>query len=565
MAARTTIRAFLIPGVVLALMVLATWLEQPVQADVGTPSSVQVNSKTATTISISWSATASLCYRFEVGYKISTDSGWASATSSLRSYRASNLISATRYQFRVRGQTTSEDYDDEGVIFCQFRTNEGYTGWSSTVSATTSSGAPSPVSLSSADPTPNSITLSWGAPYDGGSAITGYEVQYRLKGDTEWTSWSDAIASDAASLIVTGLLVSEEYEFQARAVNTLGNGQWSSTVTPSTKSPPQQVAGLILTSGDKTRLSILWKQPPSTESITSYDIDYRKNTGSSDAAWTRSTTSAAVVSLTIGDTTSLTAGASYEIRVRAVSSEGDGVWSETLFAETKPDLFANAAPDDFVLKELPSTVPYIVISLSWSELDESESYEVQREIDSVVTVYTTTDLFLENTYDNTADEHGQLVYRVRAKRTVDGNDNFSPWSPAVTLLFYGSGNVAGVEVLQAEIEGRRVIDPDVQEVRDSVEGAIVQVTATSGLTVNTGAMMNLLAVMPGMLMFGTAFLTGWRYRQTALGFGLGYVLLTISLFIGASLLGFPIIWPILLTVFAFLMGGIGMGKVFGWL
>ena len=66
-------------------------------------------------------------------------------------------------------------------------------------------------------------------------------------------------------------------------------------------------------------------------------------------------------------------------------------------------------------------------------------------------------------------------------------------------------------------------------------------------------------------MFGTAFFTGWRYRQTALGFGLGYVLLTISLFIGASLLGFPIIWPILLTVFAFLMGGIGMGRVFGWL
>ena len=520
--------------------------------DTGPPGKISLLTSIARTddsISLSWSAAptngASIS-DYDLNYKTDGDAAWLDwAIGNVRTATITGLTINQRYNFRVKADNS-----------------KGGGPWSSTYSFSTNS-VPSQINpLASSSQTGFTITLTWSAP-SSDDTITDYDVRYRRTGDEDWTEYSQPLST--TSLEIGGLFGNESYEFEVRATNRIGTGPWSPTFTQSTKAVPEQVAGLILTSGDKTRLSILWKQPPSTESITSYDVDYRKNTGSSDATWTRSTTSAAVVSLTIGDTTSLTAGASYEIRVRAVSSEGDGVWSETLFAETKPDLFANAAPDDFVLKELPSTAPYIVISLSWSELDESESYEVQREIDSVVSVYTTTDLFLENTYDNTADEHGQLVYRVRAKRTVDGNDNFSPWSPAVTLLFYGSGNVAGVEVLQAEIEGRRVIDPDVQEVRDSVEGAIVQVTATSGLTVNTGAMMNLLAVMPGMLMFGTAFLTGWRYRQTALGFGLGYVLLTISLFIGASLLGFPIIWPILLTVFAFLMGGIGMGKVFGWL
>ena len=47
MTAGVKIRALVGAGVVLALMVLAIWPEQPVQADVGTPSSIQVNSKTA--------------------------------------------------------------------------------------------------------------------------------------------------------------------------------------------------------------------------------------------------------------------------------------------------------------------------------------------------------------------------------------------------------------------------------------------------------------------------------------------------------------------------------------
>ena len=505
-------------AVLVMLLALTTWLGvRAVEADVGIPHSLQVQSLTSSTISIGWSATASLCYRFEVEYKRSTYSSWTNGGfASSHSYSASNLSSATTYNFRVRGQTAHAEHDDDGDLFCIFLTT-GYTDWSSTLTATTKSTVPNRVTLSSNAQTPNNITLSWGAPYSGGSAITGYEMQYRLVGDVAWTTWPDAIASDVRSLTVAGLLVGRAYQFQARAVNNLGNGPWSYTFTQSTKDPPEQVAGLILTSSDKTRLSILWQQPPSQETITGYQVEYRKNTGDSSAAWTQLTTTSSVVSLTVGDVTALSAGTAYEIRVRAVSSEGDGDWSETLFAETKADLFAAAAPDKFTLTQLDSSPPYVVVSLKWDELDEAEGYQVERKVDGVVSIYDTTDLYLENTYDNTADEHGELVYRVRAKRTVDGADNYSPWSAPVTLLFFGSGTIAVDRVLRAEIDGNRQLDPEVADMRTRTASAIDQLTEPSGLTVDTAGLMNLLSAMPGMLLFGTALFSGLALRTGCAG------------------------------------------------
>ena len=92
-----------------------------------------------------------------------------------------------------------------------------------------------------------------------------------------------------------------------------------------------------------------------------------------------------------------------------------------------------------------------------------------------------------------------------------------------------------------------------------------ELSEPTGFEVNTGAFLDLLGLLPGLIIFGLAFYTGWQRGQSALGFSVGYALLTLSLFIAAALLGFPIVWPILLTVFSFAVGGIGMGKAFGWL
>ena len=327
---------------------IGSWLGvREVRADVETPSTPAVIAKTSSSISISWSATASACYRFQVEYKLSATSMWTGAGrghTSHFSWGVGSLRSDTTYQFRVRGQTTRADTDDEGEMFCIFSEGIGYTDWSGIKTETTNTSAPYRIGLSSTEQTPNSVTVGWSAPYNGGSAITGYEVEYRIVGGaTGWTAWSETIAADATSLTVTGLLVSREYHFRGRAVNDVGKGQWSSALSQSTKSPPEQVTGLILSSADETNLSVQWQRPSSLGAIVRYEVEYRETTDDDSATWTQRTTEASVLSITIGDDTALTLDTSYEIRVRAVSSEGSGLWSVLLFAATV------AGPDEAVV------------------------------------------------------------------------------------------------------------------------------------------------------------------------------------------------------------------------
>ena len=322
--------------VVILCLGIGSWLGvREVRADVETPSTPTVTSKSSSSIWISWSAVASYCHRFEVQYRRSGHS-WGGGVhwTSIKTYQAVGLRSATTYQFRVRGQDGKDETDDDGDPWCSYSPSNVITDWSGTRTVTTNTSAPYLIGLSSPEQTPNSITVAWSAPYNGGSAITGYEVQYRLSGDTVWTAWSETIAADATSLTVTDLLVSRAYQFQGRAVSDVGKGSWSSALNRSTKSPPEQVTGLVLSSSDETNLSISWQRPSSLEAIVRYEIEYRENTSDNSATWTRRTTEASVLSITIGDDTALTLDTSYEIRVRAVSSQGSGLWSVLLFAAT---------------------------------------------------------------------------------------------------------------------------------------------------------------------------------------------------------------------------------------
>ena len=71
------------------------------------------------------------------------------------------------------------------------------------------------------------ITLKWGTPADGGSAITGYKIQ---QGSGTWT----VIAGSGVSTTehtVTGLTPGTSYTFKVRAVNSDGDAPESNTVT----------------------------------------------------------------------------------------------------------------------------------------------------------------------------------------------------------------------------------------------------------------------------------------------------------------------------------------------
>lgn len=76
------------------------------------------------------------------------------------------------------------------------------------------------------------VSLSWAAPSsDGGSAITGYQYQYRRYYAGTWESWSSWQSASSTSTTVTGLISNGTYEFRVRAVNSVGTGSITDSVT----------------------------------------------------------------------------------------------------------------------------------------------------------------------------------------------------------------------------------------------------------------------------------------------------------------------------------------------
>ncbi|MDR1266334.1 MAG: fibronectin type III domain-containing protein [Propionibacteriaceae bacterium] len=166
------------------------------------------------------------------------------------------------------------------------------------------------------------VALTWTAPAsDGGTAVTGYSVQYRAQGAAVWQSQA-AVATNAT---VTGLTNDTTYEFQVAAVNAVGQGEWSNLVQATPTSgivlvPPGPPTGLAATAGD-AQVTLAWTAPVSDGGtpLTGYSVGYR---AVGQTTWQTTT---------VTDTTtiiaSLTNGVAYEFRLAAVNAIGTSVWS----------------------------------------------------------------------------------------------------------------------------------------------------------------------------------------------------------------------------------------------
>ena len=104
-------------------------------------------------------------------------------------------------------------------------------------------GAPT---ISSVTPGVGSLTVAWSAPSSNADGITAYDLRRILTSaddsvDANWTVIQDAwTGSGARQYRLTGLTGGSQYDVQARAVNSAGDGPWSATVTgtPQTAGTP---------------------------------------------------------------------------------------------------------------------------------------------------------------------------------------------------------------------------------------------------------------------------------------------------------------------------------------
>ena len=171
------------------------------------------------------------------------------------------------------------------------------------------------------------VSLTWSAPSsDGGSAITGYEVQDSTNGGSTWTTLSANTGSTTTSYSATGLTNGTAYVFQVAAINAVGTGAFSTTsssVTP-VATVPGAPTGLSGTAGN-AQVSLTWSAPSSDggSAITGYEVSYGTSAGSLTSSVATGSTS---TSYTV---TGLTNGTPYYFAVAAINAVGTGAFSTT--------------------------------------------------------------------------------------------------------------------------------------------------------------------------------------------------------------------------------------------
>ena len=106
----------------------------------------------------------------------------------------------------------------------------GWSAWSARAQATTLRvpDAPTPPSLSNIRPT--TIDVTWSAPYNGGTAITSYEVGFS---ETDANPPDDEEAGTSPHTVAS-LSPGQTYFFRVRAENAVGWGPWSASVSADT-------------------------------------------------------------------------------------------------------------------------------------------------------------------------------------------------------------------------------------------------------------------------------------------------------------------------------------------
>ena len=286
----------------------------------GAPTNLSATAGTGTSVTLSWTAPATAGGSDITGYEYrhSIDGGqnwddWTAIdnSASLTSAAVADLEGARTYTFQVRAA------------------NDAGSGlYSGTAQATVAAGAPAaPVDLTTW-PANGAAPLRWTTPWNGGSAITKYEVQH-VAGTTPGGTWTEITGSGPTTTDhrVTGLTNSTLYTVQVRAVNANGNGAEASVaVTP--KPVPDPPTGLTAMAVSATQIDLSWAAPASNggTDITDYKIEV-----SVDGAdtWTE-LDSATVSTATSYSDTGLTESCSVRLyRVSAINSGGTGAASDT--------------------------------------------------------------------------------------------------------------------------------------------------------------------------------------------------------------------------------------------
>lgn len=122
----------------------------------------------------------------------------------------------------------------------------------------------SPGELKVVDTAYNSVKIEWLASnFDGGSPVTGYQVEARLEDEEKWSQCTPASGVKVTSYTITSLQQGKKYFFQVAAMNIAGIGEYAElpmVVEPVERTFPPTIApysdfrkNITVTAGSKIK------------------------------------------------------------------------------------------------------------------------------------------------------------------------------------------------------------------------------------------------------------------------------------------------------------------------
>ena len=170
---------------------------------------------------------------------------------------------------------------------------------------------------------------------DDHSPPTGFDIEYRAKNTSSWTSVtvSAALVDGEGRHTITGLTNGTTYQIRVRAKNGAGDGPWSIIEEGAPVAPPAAPTGLTVATGDAlTTLQASWN---AVTSATAYNVRHRASTGTNTWGEWQDTEGGGDVSATSMTIYRLQNATTYEVQVRAKIGDSVGEWSTSAQGATR--------------------------------------------------------------------------------------------------------------------------------------------------------------------------------------------------------------------------------------
>jgi titin len=234
----------------------------------------------------------------------------ATVGADVTTYSNTGLSAGTSLQYRVMA------YNGSG--------NSGYTN---IATATTFPALPStPSNLTASAISSSQINLSW---TDNASNESGFNIERAPSGGSFIQIAS--VGANVTTYSNTGLTAGTTYQYRVRAYNTGGNSTYSNTASATTfTATPNAPSNLTATSASRTQINLSWTDNASNES--GFNIERAPSGGSF------SQIASVGANVTGYSNTGLTAGTTYQYRVRAYNASGNSGYSNTASTATHSNL-----------------------------------------------------------------------------------------------------------------------------------------------------------------------------------------------------------------------------------